>query len=53
VDQSAGVEKGAYTFKLTGRLVGSELVGNCDTYRDGKLTKSGTAFMGGFSPVRR
>jgi hypothetical protein len=46
------VELGAYTFKLTGRVVGSELVGTCDTYRDGKPTKTGTPFMGGFGAVR-
>jgi hypothetical protein len=52
VNESKGVELGAYTFKLTGRVVGSELVGTCDTYRDGKPTKTGTPFMGGFGAVR-
>jgi len=52
VDETKGVLIGAYTFKLTGRVVGAELIGICDTYRDGKLTKSGTPFMGGFSPVK-
>jgi hypothetical protein len=53
VDETVGAEKGAYKFKLTGRVVGPELVGTCDTYRDGKLTKSGTAFMGSFSSPRK
>jgi len=53
VDETVGAEKGGYVFKLTGRVVGPELVGTCDTYRDGKLTKSGTAFMGGFGPARK
>jgi len=26
--------------------------GTCDTYREGKLTKTGTPFMGGFSAGR-
>jgi hypothetical protein len=51
VDETKGPETGAYTFKLTGRVVGAELVGTCDTIRDGKVTKAGTPFMGGFSPV--
>lgn len=46
VDETKGPLVGAYTFQLTGRVVGTELVGTCDTYRDGKLTKTGTPFMG-------
>lgn len=53
VDESNGPEKGAYTFKLTGKVIGEQLVGTVETYREGKLTKSGTAFMGGFGPARR
>jgi hypothetical protein len=52
VDESQGTKKGPYTFKLKGRTVGSELVGACDTYREGELTKSGTDFMGSFGPPR-
>jgi hypothetical protein len=48
VDETKGPLRGAYRFQLTGRMVGAELVGSCDTYRDGKLTKTGTPFMGHF-----
>ncbi|MFC1462824.1 hypothetical protein ACFLQU_04380 [Verrucomicrobiota bacterium] len=53
VDKSQRTIIGAYTFKLKGKVIGSQLVGKVDTYRDGKPTKSGTPFMGGFGPVRR
>ncbi len=52
VDETKGPLVGAYTFKLTGKVVGSELVGTCETFRDGKPTKSGTPFMGGFGPMK-
>jgi hypothetical protein len=51
VDETNGPAKGPYTFKLTGRVVGDQLVGACDTYLEGRLAKSGTAFMGGFGPA--
>jgi len=51
VDKSRTALTGNYTFKLTGRAVGSELVGKVETRRDGRKTKEGTAFMGGFGPV--
>jgi len=51
VETSRGPRTGAYRFELAGRAVGSELVGNVDTYRDGKLTKQGTPFMGSVYPV--
>jgi hypothetical protein len=53
VDETAGPEKGGYTFKLAGKIVGSQLVGSVDTWRDGKATKSGTDFMGGFHATRQ
>lgn len=53
VDESNGTLKGQYTFKVVGRVVGRELIGICDTYRDGKLTKSGTPVMGEFSPSKK
>jgi hypothetical protein len=51
VDETVGPEKGAYTFKLTGKVVGDQLIGTCDTYCDGKLTKTGTDVMGSFTPM--
>ncbi len=51
VDTSKGTVLGAYTFKLKGKVVGSQLVGQVETWHDGKLTKSGTPFMGGFGPA--
>ena len=53
VDKSQRTIIGAYTFKLKGKVIGSQLVGKVDTYRDGKPTKSGTPFMGGFGPAGR
>jgi len=51
VDTSRAVKTGQYTFELTGRAVGRELIGRVETWRDGKKTKEGTAFMGSFGPV--
>jgi hypothetical protein len=51
VDSSQGALTGGYRFLLVGKVVGSELLGKVDTYREGRLTKSGTAFMGGFGPA--
>ncbi|MGD0897310.1 MAG: hypothetical protein ABR915_05695 [Thermoguttaceae bacterium] len=48
VDKANGPKTGAYLFRLSGRVVGSEIVGTCDTYHEGQRTKTGTAFMGGF-----
>ena len=52
VDKSRGTIVGAYTFKLRGKVIGSQLAGKVDTYRDGKLTKSGTAFMANVFPPK-
>lgn len=49
VDESSGVKTGNYTFKLQGNVVGQDLVGRVDTYLEGQLMKTNTAFMGGFS----
>jgi len=46
VDTSHSSKTGAYTFKLTGKSIGGELIGKCDTYLDGKLAKQNTDFMG-------
>jgi hypothetical protein len=49
VDKTKGPLVGDYTFELAGRVIGTQLVGKCDTYHGGKLVKSGTPFMGGFN----
>jgi hypothetical protein len=51
VDESRTALTGDYTFKLVGRAVGTELIGRVETWRDGRKTKDGTAFMGSFGPV--
>jgi len=51
VDSSPSVRTGLYTFKLSGRAVGNELIGKVETWRDGRKTKEGTAFMGSFGPA--
>jgi hypothetical protein len=52
VDTTKGPKAGNYTFKLTGRVVGKELVGTVETFRDGQPTKNGTQFMGGFGSAK-
>ena len=51
IDTSHTAVTGRYTFKLTGRAVGNEIIGTVETWRDGVKTKQGTAFMGGFGPA--
>ena len=51
VDSAGQVKTGDYVFTLSGRLVGSELVGTVDTALNGQTVKRGTDFMGSVGPA--
>jgi len=52
VDESRTVQVGRHTFRLRGKVIGLEVVGQVETLFENRPWKQNTAFMGSLSPVR-
>jgi hypothetical protein len=51
VDESRTVQVGRHTFRLSGKVIGLEIVGQVETLFEGRPWKKNTAFMGSLGPA--